>query len=307
MINQLKAELSKLLSVRSTYILIGFALVLISLFAYFGTSPAIYDEAVCVETGELIYSDGYTDPRLAESSPEELCGGSVNIETKTNSELPKEKLLFSLQETVPLIATFASVIVILLMAHEFRYNTINYTLTINNSRSKVLASKVIISVVFAIAVTLLAMGVSIAVTQIAINVKGLTLPPQDYNWMYVLLRHFGYVILYVLFGLGIITLVRNLTAGIAAIFVLPTLDGIAGFLLASRNIEPTKILPFSALERFGNVVTDIVPGASIDAAERFGNAALTPATVVGSFVVVSVYLIGLWVLTWTLFLKRDAS
>lgn len=305
MITQLKAEVRKLLTVRSTYIMMILALVFISLFAYFGTSGLTYEEAVCESTGEVLYSMNHTDPRLEGTSPEEVCGGEVSYVTKTDNNLPDDKLLYSLQEAVPIMATFASVVVILLMAHEFRYSTINYTLTISNSRSKVLLSKMLVSIVFVIAATLLAVGVSFAVTQAAINIKGLSLHTQDYNWLYILARHLGYVLGYALFSLGIITLVRNLTAGIAAIFVLPTLDSIAGFLLAARNIEPTKILPFTALDRFGNVATDLsTSGTTADFMVKTSSGA---ASVAVAGLVVAAYLLVVWLVTWYLFLHRDAN
>lgn len=301
MIAQLKSEIRKLLSVRSTYILITVALGLISLFTYLGTSSSSYQEAVCVQTGEVLYSQNQADPRLQNASPEDVCGGTVSYATKTQHTLPKDKLLTNFQETLPLVAIFTSVVLVLFVAHEFRYNTINYTLTIANSRSKVLLSKLLIGVVFTICVTLLAIVLTVVVTNLAIVAKDLTLPAQDYNWMYVLFRHLVYALGYTLIFIGVAVLVRNLTAGIAAVFLLPTIDGLTGFLLTIRDIEPTKFLPFSALDRFGNV---LLSDAQIVLADDF---ARYPATVLGAFVVFSIYLVVLWVITWLLFLKRDAN
>ena len=307
MLLQLKSELRKLFSVRSTYILLSIALVLVGLFGYFGTSGETYEKAVCEPTGQVLYARDYADERLKGQPPEEICGGNVIYTTETTKNLPKEKLLFALQETLPVVVTLVCIILILFVAHEFRYNTINYTLTISNSRSKVLLAKLIVATLFTLLTTLVAAGVIIAVAFTAIGIKDLNLPAQDYNWLYVLARHLGYAVGYTLFGVGVALLVRNLTVAIAAALILPTLDGIAGFLLSTRDIEPTKVLPFTALDRFGNVASDITTGTA-DVGERFMNASATyPATALGALAVFAVYLVGLWLITWYLFLKRDAN
>ena len=307
MLRQLKSELRKLFSVRSTYILLSIAFVLVGLFAYFGTSGETYDKAVCDSTGEVLYTRNYVDERLKTASAEEICGGEVTAATETTKDLSKERLLSGMQEAVPIVVTFVSIILVLFVAHEFRYNTINYTLTISNSRSKVLLAKLIIAIVFTLLTTLLAVGVSMAVAFAAIGIKDLNLPAQDYNWLYVTFRHLVYALGYTLFSVGVAVLVRNLTVAVAAAFILPTLDGIAGFLLSTRHIEPTKVLPFSALDRFGNVALDVTAGTA-DVGERFANAsAMYPATAFGALAVFAVYLVGLWLITWFLFLKRDAS
>lgn len=307
MMTQIKSEFRKLMSVRSTYVMLAIALALITLIAYLGTSATIYDEGVCEKTGEVVYSKDYTayDESAIGGMPssEELCEGQILVSTKTDTELPKDKLLYSLQETVPLISIFATVVVVLLMAHEFRYNTINYTLTISRSRSKVLLSKLLVSVLLTVLFMLLAIGVSLVVTQIAMSIKGLTLPPQDYNWPYILARHLGYTLGQTLFFLGVITLVRSLTAGIAAIFLLPTVEQIGGFLLASRDIEPAKLLPFSALNRFGSVASDVT---SMQGPAEFATSSGQVSVMIAGLVAL-VWIIGLWVVTWLLFLRRDAN
>lgn len=307
MFAQLKSELRKLLTIRSTYILISLALLLIALFAYTGTSVRTYEEAVCAKTGEVLYTEGRADPRLDQAPAEEICGGTVNYNKITSRDLPKEKLLYNLQEALPVVVTFVSIVLILLIAHEYRYNIINHTLTISNRRSKVLLAKVILSTIVTVLVALMAMAVSVAATYAAVGIKDLTLPAQDYNWLYIMARHIGYAVGYALFCVGIAALVRNLTAGIAAAFLLPTLDSIGGFLLSARNIQPTKILPFSALDRFGNVASDIT-ASTVDIAEKLpGAASGQPATVLMALAVFGAYLIGLWLVTWILFLKRDAN
>lgn len=307
MIYALKSEVRKLLSVRSTYILTVVALALIFLFSYFGTNSFSYEEATCRETGEVLYSAEYSDPRLENVRPEELCEGEIDYETHAAAELPKERLLYGLQEAVPVMVTFSTIVLILMVAHEFRYNMINHSLTISNSRTKVLLAKLIVGVAFTIFTTLLAIGTAVGTIYLAVDMKNFVLPPQDYDWLQVIVRHVTYALGYSIFFMGIAVLVRNLTAGIAAAFVLPTIDGLAGFLLSTRNIEPTRVMPFTALDRFASVAGDLSGGTG-EIGERFLNASdKLPPTALGALAVFGAYLIGLWVITWILFLRRDAN
>ena len=307
MFAQLKSELRKLLTVRSTYILVSLALILIALFTYTGTSVRTYEEAVCASTGEVLYTEGRTDPRLEKAPAEEICGGTVNYNKVTSRDLPKEELLYNLQEALPIVVTFVSIVLILLIAHEYRYNIINHTLTISNRRSKVLLSKLIVSITVTVLVSLAAVAVSVGATYAAVGIKDLNLPAQDYNWLYIMVRHIGYTVGYSLFCVGIAALVRNLTAGIAAAFLLPTIDTLGGLLLSARNIQPTKILPFSALDRFGNVASDIT-ASSVDVAEKLPAAASgQPATVLIALAVFGAWLVVIWLVAWILFLKLDAN
>lgn len=298
----LKSEIRKLLTVRSTYILIFSAFALIGLFTYVGTSASDYEEAICQSTGEVLYSIEQFDPRLENASPEDVCGGPVSYNRIVINDLSEDKLLFNFQEAIPVISMFISVVLVLFMAHEFRYNTISHTLTLSNSRSKVLLAKLIVGVLFTITITLFTLGLILAVSHIAINVKGLHLPAQDYDWAYVFLRHLGYVLIYSLLWLGIITLIRNLTAGIAAILLLPTIEAIVAFLLEERGIEPTKVLPFSALNRFSDAATGLT---STDPVTELATRS-EPASVLMAGLVALAYLVGVWAVAWWLFLRRDA-
>lgn len=300
-----KSEVRKLLSVRSTYILILAALALVTLFAFVGTSASTYEEAVCSSTGEVLYSLDEVSPKLENATPEEVCKGPVSYNIVSLPDLPYNKILFNVQETVPLVALFLALVLVLQMAHEFRYNTITHTLTLSNSRSKVLLSKVGLSILFVTIVTLAAIGLCVAVSQLAINIKNLNAPAQDFSWLYVIGRHLGYVLGFTLFWMAIITLVRNLTAGIAAIFILPTIEQIGVYFLSQRNIEPTKTLFFSALDRFGAVASDITQIENIP--EFITRTDSGPASVIGAGLVVLAYLVGLWAVAWWLFVRRDAT
>jgi ABC-type transport system involved in multi-copper enzyme maturation permease subunit len=298
MLANLTSDFRKLLTVRSTYILIGIALFLTIMFTYFGTSAITYQEQVSGKTIEQKLPDGNIKTIPDPKDPPVFV-------TRTEHKLPKEKLISNLQDSVPPITLFITVVVVLFMAHEYRYNTIAYTLTMSRRRYKVLLSKLLVSATFITVAASVILTVTAAVTFAAIGIKDLQLPAQDFNWVYVIGRLLGYSLGFSLMGLAIITLVRNLTAGVAAIFILPTLDAIAGGLLASRHIEATRILPFSALDRISSVMRDYAP------TDTPANAATAsqhlPASVIGATAVFLTYLIGVWVVAWVLFLRRDSN
>lgn len=307
MIPALTAEFKKLLTVRSTYLLVLIALFLTTFFTYLGTAPATYEEFI---PNESVSSQG------EESQTGDSEGGAVKnqpissedgtVVTHVSHDLAKEKIFLNLQEMLPVVTLFFAIVVVLLMAHEFRHNTITYTLTSSNSRSKVLVSKIIVATVFTITATLLAIGFTVASTYAAISIKDLNLPSQDYNWGYIIARLLGYALGYSLIMLAIITLIRNIIAGIVAIFVLPTINEIAGALLSIRNIEATKVLPFSALGRISSLSADLISSPGL-ADDGFTDPQRLPATLLGSSLVFAAYLVGVWIIAWILFLKRDAN
>lgn len=298
MVPTLKAEFKKLITVRSTYLMVLLALFLSGLFTYFGTSQTVYEE-VAEPTGSNLQSAG-SDQQGTNNQPPPPEARTL----KVSKDLPKEKFLSNLQESIPVVSLFIAVVVVLLMAHEFRHNTITYTLTASNSRSKVLVSKIFVSTIFTIIVALLVILTVTAATYAAVNIKDLNLPPQYYDWLYILARLVGYALGFSLISLAIIALVRNITAGIVALFLLPTIDAIAGELLKNWDIEATKYLPFSALNRVSNVVQDYIPRNIAD--DGVTDMQLLPATVAGATAVFALYLIGTWVVSWYLFLRRDA-
>ncbi len=298
MLSTLKSDFRKILTVRSTYILVVIALFLTTFFTYLGTSAVSYQEQVSGKVTEQKLPDGTTESRPDPNDP------PVYV-TKTERNLSKEKLISNLQEGVPVVTLFTTVVVVLFMAHEFRYNTIAYTLIAGRRRYVVLLSKLAVSATFITVVTLLAIGFTTAATFAAIGIKDLTLPAQDFNWLYIGARLLGYSLGFGLLGLAIITLVRNLTAGVAAIFVLPTLDAIAGALLSSRNIEATRVLPFSALDRISGLTRDFTPQNM--PTDGITDVQRLPATVLGASFVFLLYLVALWLITWVSFLRRDAN
>lgn len=289
MVPSLKSEFRKLLTVRSTYLVTGLVIFLTSLFTYLGTTKTYEDvQKPAQQQSQQAASDSDKSANKQE----------VRAEPKLTSNLPKEKLLLNLQDSVIPVSIFIGIVVILLMGHEFRYNTITYTLTSSNRRSKVFASKIIASATYVVVAALLAFLATIAATYVAVSIKGLYLPPQDLNWVYLFARYGGYILGYSLFGLAIITLIRNLTAGIVALLFLPTLENIVASIMQSQNIEAAKYLPYTVLGRVGDIVNSGVLTIQVES---------RPVTVPGAVAITAIYVVGVLAVAWYLFLRRDAT
>lgn len=294
MLTSLKSEFKKLLTVRSTYIMVILAFCLTAFFSYLGTSAQTFEEP----------KDAVALKQKAESGQQPTPDDFVTITTR---DLPKEKLYFNIQEAISVITLFFTIVVVLFMAHEFRYNTITYTLTSSRSRSKVLASKVTVAIVFTVVVALIGIGITAAATYAAVNIKDLNLPSQDdFNWLYIVGRMVAYVLGTALIFLAITTIARNLVASIVAIFLLPTIEAISVGILSTWEIAAAKVMPFSALGRIRDISYDYMPR---DQAENldFTNTELLSVSVLGATTTFLLYLLGVWAIAWYLFLKRDAN
>src|SRR5665213_3325357 len=113
--NALRAEVRKMLTVRTTYYLMGFSLFLVLLLAGF-------------ITGYRVTHAQLLDPTY----------------------LSQQVL-----QAVDAVGFFAALVGVLLFANEYRHNTIIYTLTLSRSRSQVLAAKIIVASLFAMLTVLL--------------------------------------------------------------------------------------------------------------------------------------------------------
>ncbi len=197
MVPALRSEFRKLLSVRSTYLLSLLIIVLTCLFTYFGTSSEYVNKEAPSSTPATSQSQSSAKSNdkkdvISQTTPD-------NGPPQKTNNLQKDKLASNIINTTG-AAVFIAVVVVLLMAHEFRYNTITYTLTLSKSRSRVLLAKIVVGTTYIVAVSLLAMAVTVAVTYLAVNIKGLNLPPQDINWLYINARLIGYILWFALFG-----------------------------------------------------------------------------------------------------------
>lgn len=264
MIPTLKAEFKKLMTVRSTYgwCLVALAFLLIGAF----------------------YADGFKDSTNIISGPDK---GTLFI-AGTLAHLPN------------VIALFGGLIAILLITHEYRYNTIIYTITASNSRSKVILSKLIAVISFTFIYSVIFTAIAVGLIFAGAAAAHHTIPHQDINY----LTYFGKTLFFVegyslaalLFG----TIIRNQLGAVAALLILPgTLESLLSLVLKKNSVY----MPFTALSQVTQppVINGAVPA---HAARDLTMGSLSP---VKGAVVFLCYLIGAWIIGWYLFIKRDVT
>lgn len=172
----------------------------------------------------------------------------------------------------------------LIMTHEYRYNTIMYTLTSTKGRMRVLLAKIIVISIFAILFAVVIGVLSPVFSYLGTKVGGLTLVPQNIPVWDLFWRAAFTGWAYGMAGLLIATLVRNQVGTIITILFIPaTVESLLGLLLK----ENSMYLPFSSL----GAVMHHMPKL------EHGQAAL----------LFSGYLLVGWVVAALLFRRRDAN
>jgi len=247
MIANLKAEFRKLLSVRSTYFIVGATLLIVMFFAGF--------------------ISGF------KANPGDLQSSTLLAEQSTNA------VVF-----VGLILAFAG---LLLVGHEYRYNTIMYTLTAANRRYKVLLAKLIAVSTFALVASLFVTFFSPLCTIIGVHLHGYTISPQTYDYWSIIWRCLFCGWGYALYAFILIAVLRNQVGAIVSFLLVPLIgENILGLLLKHN----TKYLPFTAVQ-------------AVAAPDNLGNhlTASHEALIVLTYIVVGL------VLSMVLFVRRDAN
>lgn len=192
MLASLKAEFRKLLTVRSTYIIFGVAVALAIFFAF--------------------YAEGMR---------------------ATNAALMRPGLLVS-ESKQAILATglLGALIGVLLVTHEYRYNTIVYTLTSSNSRTKTLLAKLLAVSVFAVVFALVMGTIAPLLTALGIKLAGHTLTHQNFPVWDVLWRVVFVGWGYAMFGFILAVAIRIQVGAISTMFLWPAmLEPLAGLLL----------------------------------------------------------------------------
>jgi hypothetical protein len=244
-----KSEIRKLLTIRSTYVTLLFALGLLTLFAFY------------------------------------LPGWQTDPQTLMSPDFQRNQVI----NAVATLSLLTTIIVILSVTHEYRYNTIMHTLTSNRSRTQVFLAKFLSLALFMIFLTALFGVLSPLFTVLAANIRGLQIGPQtldmwDIAWR-SLLGGFGYA----MYGF------------ILAMIVKVQVGALVGFLLMFAMVEPLLglvlknkmvYLPFQSLNvTMGTASTEMMELITHTRA----------AAVVGTYIVVGL------VVSWVLFLRRDAN
>ncbi len=177
---------------------------------------------------------------------------------------------------------FLALIAILLASHEYRYNTIMYTLTSANSRTKVLLAKLSAMTIFSLGFMAIMTAIAVLLYVLGVAVS----PTAEFTASQFLWRDLWpavyYAVAYGLLGLALAMLLRHVVGAIASLFIIPTVEGLLSLLLKDN----TKYLPFHALEE-----------VNMQVAFSAGKAAL----------IFTLYLVATYLLAWYLFLRRDAN
>lgn len=285
MIPQIKSELRKLLSVRSTYIVSILAIALVMFFSWI----LVWDvsAALKAETNEVATNISEAPPETPVENTE------MKPEDIAQIEADHQEWLTTRQREVAMnsfstAATFIAIILILQIIHEYRYNTIAYTLTSSKNRSRVFLSKTVVLTGFAVLMSILALVASLAVYRISYDYYNLSLPAQNLELADVILRGSLYTIAFTAFAAIIAWISRNIALAIAAFLIIPSM---VEQLLSIWLKDDAVYLPFSAVSQI--VLYNPQAKGSLDLQH--------------ALIATGAYLVVLYPLTWYLFLKRDAN
>lgn len=191
------------------------------------------------------------------------------------------------------VTVFGPIAAILLMTHEYRYNTIMYTLTSSNSRSKVLLSKFIVVSLYALFLTVLIGVLSPLMAYLGIHAHGHTLVHQTLHYGNLMWRSLFFGWGYGMAGLLLAVLTRNQVASIVSLFLIPSVvEQLLGELLLKHN---SVYMPFSALFQ-------VLDGSTHGGGPT--SSSMSPAKAAGVY---CAYLVVGWAVAWMLFLRRDAN
>jgi ABC-type transport system involved in multi-copper enzyme maturation permease subunit len=243
----IKSEFRKLITVRSTYVIVGLAVLLVIFFAFYATGI-----------------------RATQSTVSDI--GLLANQSR---------------QAILAVGLLGSLVGVLLVTHEYRYNTIMYTLTSSNSRTKTFLAKLVVITGFSVVYALFIAVLSPALTMAGLATKGLTLVPQHIDvasllWQ-VLFVGWGYSM--VAFILAMI--IRIQVGAISAMFLVPAmLEPLLGLLLKKQAVY----LPYNSLQSVLQSNPDLLH--------------ISPLRAAGVFTVYAV--VGL-VVAWQFFLRRDAS
>lgn len=198
------------------------------------------------------------------------------------------------------ISVFGALIVILSMANEYRFNTITYTLTAVNSRTKVLVAKLMVSSLFLVCLAIASIAVVFVSYYLGLEFSGNkdNLPTQQLDWLSTMAKALFYTLGYGLAGLLLATLTRSIAATLVIILIgINLLEGLLTLVLKENSVY----MPLTALV---NVVNQANPAVGTTTDEAGSSVILSAMQ---SAFVFTVYLVVGWLVAWQVFLKRDAN
>jgi ABC-type transport system involved in multi-copper enzyme maturation permease subunit len=252
MMAAIKSELRKILTVRSTYGISLFFLLLTGAISFYGV--------------------GYK---------------------ATPSDLNQHLLSGTLPNLPGVIAFAGAFVALLLAAHEYRYNTIVYTLSASNSRMKVLVAKLTAAFSFTFIYSILVTAICFGLMVAGVLAAGHSLPHQDINYLSYFIKTIFTCEGFAMFALLVPTLVRNMQASVAVLLIVPnTLEALISALIKSSD----KWLPFRSLSQVTAIQPTLPKGAP----------APDLVSPLHGAVIFLIFLAAGWLIGWYLFLRRDA-
>lgn len=252
MMQTIRSEFRKLLSIRTTYGFLAFYLIVLTFFAF--------------------YIDGLRQTHV------------VNDIGKLASEITS---------AATFLGVFLSFPGILLVTHEYRYNTILYSLTATNNRLKVLFAKVIVVTIWSVVVGTVICLLSPLLAKLGMSLHHVHLVPQSIPYADLLPRSIFYIWAYSMLALIIAFLIRSQPATVAAMLVVP---GIIETLLSLVLKQKAMYLPFTAISQ---VIQDRSTNPTMASADHL--------THEGAIIVTLLYIVGGFIISAILFERRDAN
>ncbi|MBC7581563.1 ABC transporter permease [Aeromicrobium sp.] len=181
MIASIRAELRKLLTVRSTYLIFLGCLAIIVLFAGYG--------------------DGIRASAASLRNPNQLAQESYSA------------ILF--------VGLIIALVGLLSFGHEYRYNGIMYTLTASNNRLKSLAAKAIVVTIFAVITSVIFALFSPLCNILAIHFSGKRLGPQSFDVWDVLWHCVFVGWGYAMYAFILVAIIRSQVGAIVMFLLIP--------------------------------------------------------------------------------------
>jgi len=193
MLGILKSEFTKLFTQLSTYIVAGVLVLL-----------AILTGVLTVVTGPLLTGDSTAAPTVIYGA----VSGTFNT-------------------SIAILAIIASLIIL----NEYRHNTIAYTLTASRNRYVVFGAKVLATLGYGLGLSLVLSIIAAITASIVLIGTGNDVSGQEFNIGSALLHLGSYVSAYLLVGLFLGFILRNIIIVIVIVFALPIIEGILSLLL----------------------------------------------------------------------------
>lgn len=187
---------------------------------------------------------------------------------------------------VSVLGMLYGIAVVLLVTHEYRYNTIMYTLVSSKNRMRVFVAKLFVVTVYALLGSALFATLAPLLTLLGLHMHHLHLSPQQIVYSSVVWRTLfaGWALL--MYAAIISLLVRNQIGAFAAVFLIPTtIENLLTLLIHDKH----NYLPYTA----NAFLTNTSPSNDMS----FYHAAL----------VVLAWIVGGLAVAWALFRKRDAN